>query len=111
MEEEKKKITKMTDEILTYYLKRDGKRINIDIEERYDKYIIVATSKVIVSDEEFEDIVRNFRTNKDLEYDFFWELVGEYSEDEELELLFMLADDIKIYYEEEILKFCIEIAK
>ncbi len=111
MEELKKKIIKMGDEIIQYFLEREGKDINLNIKEDDDKYFLYAKSKLNISEEEMEEIISNYKIHKDIEYDFFWELVGEYSNEEELELLFMLSDDIKIYYDNGILEFIIQINK
>ncbi|VWL85605.1 hypothetical protein [Oceanivirga miroungae] len=111
MEEVKKKIVKMGDEVVQYFLERDGKDISLNIKEDSEHYYLQAKSDVYISEYELEEIFSNYKIHRDLEYDFFWELVGENSEEAELELLFMLADDTKISYEDNILEFNIRVDK
>jgi len=109
--EQKKKIIKMTDEILKFLFQKKAKDINISLSEKDDKYELIANSKTNISDKEMEYIISNFARHKDLEYDFYWELMGENSEEDELELLFILADDVRIYYENDIFTMIIELKK
>lgn len=111
MQEKKKKVVKMIDELLKYFFDNNCKNINMNYKEEKDKYIIEANSELDISEEEIEVLCENFEMHKDKEYDFFWDLMGETSGEAELELLFMLSDDIRIYYEERILKFIIDVKK
>lgn len=101
----------MTDELIKYLLQKDAKDISINLSEKEAKYIIDVKSKIYISEEQMQELSSNFARHKDLEYEFLWELVGEYSDEDELELLFMIADDIRIYYENEILHFILELKK
>lgn len=101
----------MTDEVLKFFLEKKGKEININIAEKEQIFEISAKSKVNISEKEMEYIISNFARHKDLEYDFYWELMGENSDEDELELLFILADDIRIYYENDELLMIIELKK
>lgn len=112
MEEYKKKISKMGDELIKFFLNRGSKKVGLELEDLEDKYILIAKSKADISEEELEELILNYKANKDTEYDYLWELVGDSSDEDELELLFILADNVRIYYDEEdILRFIVEIEK
>lgn len=110
MEEKKRKLAKMVDEVSKFFLSKDATNININISNTGKKYIIDASGEIEIDDDEMEEIVSNLREHKDLEYDFFWELVGEYSDEEEFEIMFLLADEVRIYYENKQLNFVLEIS-
>ncbi|WP_197407850.1 hypothetical protein [Caviibacter abscessus] len=101
----------MADEVLKFLLEKKGKEININISEKEKVFEISAKSKINISEKEMEYITSNFARHKDLEYDFYWELMGENSDEDELELLFILADDIRIYYENDEFLMIIELKK
>ncbi|WP_068268163.1 hypothetical protein [Caviibacter abscessus] len=105
------KLVKMADEVLKFLLEKKGKEININISEKEKVFEISAKSKINISEKEMEYITSNFARHKDLEYDFYWELMGENSDEDELELLFILADDIRIYYENDEFLMIIELKK
>ncbi|QXW65748.1 hypothetical protein KX935_00230 [Streptobacillus moniliformis] len=64
-----------------------------------------------MSDDDLEFINSKLASHKNMEYDFYWELMGEPFEEDELKLLFLLADNVRIYYENNELLFIIEIKK
>lgn len=109
MNEKKKIITKMSDEIVKFYFNKNAEDIYININKEKDSFTLTTSAKINVNDEEMEDVISNFKYNTKAEYEYMWELVGEYSDENELELLFILSKDIKIYYENEILKFIIKL--
>lgn len=99
MDIQKKKITKMSDELLKFYLNKNTKEISINVLEEKKHFSIESKAKIDLTEEEIEYIISNFPKHKDIEYDSYWELMGEYCDDDELELLFLLADSIHVYYE------------
>lgn len=111
MQEKKKKVIKMIDELIRYFFDNNCKNVGINYYEQKDKYVIEANSEIDISEEKIQDLCDNFSVHRYKEYDFFWDLIGETSGEEELELLFILADDIRIYYENNILKFVIDVLK
>lgn len=111
MELKKKQILKMTDEILRYFLEKKANNINFNINELEDKFIIKVSSFLDITEEEIEDINSKFVKHRDKEYEIYWELMGSDSEDDELELLFILATDIIIYYEDDKFTVVIELDK
>lgn len=111
MLEEKKKISRMTDELLNYFLDRNAKDININVLEVENKYIITVFSEIKITEEEIEYINSNFVKHKNIEYECFLDLMGEGCSEDELELLFMVANEVRVYYENNIFKFIVEVNK
>ncbi|WP_067142973.1 hypothetical protein [Oceanivirga salmonicida] len=112
MEEYKRKISKMGDELIKFLLNRGSKKVSLELEDLENEFIITAKSKVVINEEELNELILNYKAHKDMEYDYFWELVGDNSDEDELELLFMLADNVRIYYDDkEGLSFIVEIKK
>ncbi|WP_156298885.1 hypothetical protein [Streptobacillus canis] len=111
MLEQEKIIIKMTDELLKYFLSKKGLKIRVDIEDKDNFFQIIASSKMKITQKELEEIHSKLANHKDREYDFYWELMGEAFEEDELELLFLLADNVGIFYENNELVFIIEIKK
>ena len=54
MVEQKKKIIKMTDEVLKFLFQKKAKDINLSLSEKDDKYELIANSKTNISDIEME---------------------------------------------------------
>lgn len=111
MLEEKKKISRMTDELLNYFLDRNAKNININVLENKNNYVITVSSEIEVSEEEIEYINSNFVRHKNVEYECYLGLMGEGCAEDELELLFMLANSVRVYYDNNIFKFIVEVKK
>lgn len=111
MEEVRKKIVKMSDEIIKYFLLKKGEEIDLNIKEMDEKYVIFVRSKVDISNKEMEELHFKISNHRDVEYDFYWELVGETYDDDELVLLSLISDKVDISYKENIMSFIIELNK
>lgn len=109
MKTKEKKITKMCDELLKYYFNKKATNISININEENEKYTIISKAKFNMTEDEIENLIENLPEHRDLEYETYWELIGEYSDDNELELLFLLSNSIHIYYENNFLIFNLEV--
>ncbi|WP_064591665.1 hypothetical protein [Streptobacillus moniliformis] len=111
MLEQEKIIVKMMDELVKYFLSKNGKKIKVEIEDKDNIFQITSSCNIDVSDDDLEFINSKLASHKNMEYDFYWELMGEPFEEDELKLLFLLADNVRIYYENNELLFIIEIKK
>ncbi|CAM3140764.1 hypothetical protein [Streptobacillus ratti] len=111
MLEQEKIIIKMMDELVKYFLSKNGKKIKVEIEEKENIFQIISSSNIDMSDDELEFINSKLASHKNREYNFYWELMGEPFEEDELKLLFLLADNVRIYYENNELLFIVEIKK
>ncbi|WP_423363433.1 hypothetical protein [Mycoplasma sp. P36-A1] len=96
---EYKKIGKLSDEIITYFLKNNYHHINFDIAIEDERIILNIEINNIKAKEE-KKIIESFdsRRNYSVE-EYGWELLGESESSNELELVGMLFD--RFYYEKE----------
>ncbi len=111
MIDKKKKIIKMQNEILKYMLIKGAVKVDVLYEEKEKMFELTAKSKIAIEESEMENLISKFSRHKEQEYDYYFDLIGETLEDDELELLFALADDVRIYYEKGILIFVVDIKK
>lgn len=111
MLEKSKKVLRMQNELLKYLIIKKAKKVESIYEEKENFYEVTLSAKLNMSEKEIEFLISKFSKNKEREYEYFWELMGESLEEDELELLFTLADDVRIYYENNILKFVLVIEK
>lgn len=107
MLDKKKKIIKMQNEILKYMLIKGALKVDISYEEKEKNFELTAKSKVYMEESEMENLISKFSRHKEQEYDYYFDLIGETLEDDELELLFALADNVRIYYEQDVLTFVV----
>ena len=102
MRHEVKKISKMVDELTTFFLEHEAKSLNIKIENLLDKEVI------IVEAVDLDDIALCVkRLNRFLSYprecemeEYYWELAGETDSSEELGLVGTMIDEANIGYED-----------
>jgi hypothetical protein len=103
-------ISKIVNEIASFYLEKGAKDVKIDITENNQKngYIIHTYGTINLSDSEFENIKKNMEIHQDIEYLEYWELIGEGETSEELTLVARLCDSIYINHENGILELILK---
>ncbi len=97
MKHEPKKISKIVDEILTYFLHHYGTRAEIVVEPEPTRYTIrFRFTDVNMTDEEFETLSERLvvRRQPELE-DYYWQLAGEVEDNSEISLVGMMCDSIE----------------
>ena len=91
-------ISKIVNEIASFYLEKGAKDVKIDITENDQKngYIIHCKIK------------KNMEIHQDIEYLEYWELIGEGETSEELTLVARLCDSIYINHENGVLELILK---
>ena len=99
-------ISKIVNEIASFYLEKGAKDVKIDITENEQKngYIIYTHGIVNLTDSELKDIKKSMEIHQDVEYSEYWELIGEGETSEELTLVARICDSIHINYEDGVLE-------
>lgn len=111
MRHEIKKVSKIVDEIITYFLWKWDVNVNIDIKSDENAYYIsIDFNNIQLSDEEYEDIKSKLsgRRKPELE-DYYWQLSGETVLSNELYFVTIMSDKISIGRKEN--KFYINIVR
>ena len=101
MKHEIKKITKIIDEILTYFMYAHNVRnIQVQIHEHTEgSDISFLISDITISDEDLETLESNLGINRNPELeDYYWQLAGEMEDSSELSLVAMMTDLIELTY-------------
>ena len=99
-------ISKIVNEITSFYLEKGAQNIKIDITENEQKngYNIYTYGIVNLNDSEFKNIKKSMEIHQDIEYLEYWELIGEGETSEELTLVARICDSIHINYEDGVLE-------
>ena len=102
---EAKKISRILDELSTYFLLKDPKKLNISIDNLTDcRTISFEVHGVEYSEEEILDMMTILNEPRQREVEaYYWSLVGESSDDSELSLIGMMIDTAEIRFENSIL--------
>ncbi len=98
MKHEKKKISKMVDEILTYFLFHYNSPAEIRVTPKSGSYLLEFTfSKVEMDKKEFEKLKNRLVSKRvpELE-DYYWQLAGELDDSDELMLVAMMSDTVEM---------------
>jgi len=101
MKHEKKKISKMVDEILTYFLFHYESPAEIRVTPKPDAYLLEFTfSKVTIDKKQFEQLKNRLVGKRvpELE-DYYWQLAGELDDSDELMLVAMMSDSVEMKLE------------
>lgn len=98
MKHEAKKIAKIVDEILTYFLFNYNARSEIRVDPVPGEYRITVTcTGVDMSDEEFAALSKRMAVERQPELeDYYWQLTGETDDSNEMSLVGMMCDSIDI---------------
>ncbi len=98
MKHETKKISKIVDEVLTYFLFHYNTRAEIVVEPEPDRYTIrFRFPDVGMTDEDFSTLSERLvvRRQPELE-DYYWQLAGEVEDNSEISLVGMMCDSIEL---------------
>ena len=100
-------ISKIVNEVTSYYLLKGAKnfQIKIDIdEENNNNYAIYTFGYLNLSENEVSELKKALTIHKDEEYDQYCGLMGEGENADEFMLIARLCDEVIINYEEGILE-------
>lgn len=103
MKHHKKRIAKIADELITYCFFMGAKDINVNIEEKDDCYKIKMVSNYLKSEsEKVKKLVKLLDCPKQVGVEeYYWELTGEGDVNNELSLIGMIIDKLKIKHLED----------
>ncbi len=103
-----KRISKIVDEITSFYLENGSENLEIKIEKNDKEYTIYVCGKTDLTEKEVNEIKKSMNIHHDLEYSEFWELMGEGESTEELILVARICDSVYINYEDGILELVLK---
>ena len=93
-----KRISRIIDELTTFFLKEDTDKIEIRVEKSENKTVISIVDHDTCFDETYiekmADVLKRERQREVEEY--YWQLVGEMDEDYELLLVGVMTDEVEI---------------
>lgn len=95
MHHEVKKISKIVDELMTFFLKEDTNEVDFNIKRESGKSIISITDyNTRFDDESIEQISETLNVQRQLEIEaYYWQLCGETDCDDELLLVGAMVDE------------------
>jgi hypothetical protein len=98
MKHEPKKISKIVDEILTYFLFHFDAKSEITIVPETDHYwMLFRFTDVSISDEQFDALDKRLVVKRQPELEeYYWQLTGEIEDSNELMLVAMMCDSIEM---------------
>ena len=103
-------ISKIVNEITSFYLEKGTKNFQIKVDKAPEKnqYTIFSYGLISLSEKEYEKIKKMTTIHHDVEYDEYWELMGEGENSDELILVSRICDSIEIKYENSILELILK---
>lgn len=103
-------VSKIVNEITSFYLEKNSENFQIKIEKNplKDGYIIFTQGFTVLSDKEIEETEKLLSIHHDAEYDEYWELMGEGDASNKLLLVARICDSIKMDYNDSILKLALK---
>lgn len=106
MKHYKKRVSKIVDELITYFFAMGATDINMDLQETDDYYKIHFKSNYTENNEEkIEKMVKYLKCEKQEEMEeYYWELAGDSDVDTELSLVGMMTDKAEINIGEDIIE-------
>jgi hypothetical protein len=101
MKHNKKRISKIVDELITYFFSMGATDMNI--QEKKDYYKITLNTNYIAKDQaKIEKLIKSLKCDKQEEMEeYYWELAGDCDVDTELTLVGMMIDKAEINIHEE----------
>lgn len=104
-----KKISKIVDELNTYFLKKGSNHVSIDVLEGKKYYEIRFVASIRNVDEDSIKMLKKCLDCDRLEEmeEYYWELTGESDTDTELSIIGMMTDDYELSIQEDKLKLTI----
>lgn len=101
---EAKKISKISDELITFYFENEASNISLEIESNDREYHIKSSSnKINISKSklmEIEEYINKSPREPEME-DYYWTLAGQRHSSEDLSLIGIMVDSCKIEIDEE----------
>ena len=100
MKYEMQKITRIVDVIVDFYMSHSAKKINMSIEDMPDKYILIfEANEIVCSDKTANDLNKLLSIDRQREVEeVYWQLGSNDVEGEEINLVGMMVDEVKIDY-------------
>ena len=100
MKYEMQKITRIVDVIIDFYMSHSAKKINMSIEDMQDKYILIfEADEIVCSNKTANDLNRLLSIDRQREVEeVYWQLGSNDVEGEEINLVGMMVDEVKIDY-------------
>ena len=100
MKYEMQKITRIADVIIDFYMSHSAKKINMSIEDMQDKYILIfEADEIVCSNKTANDLNRLLSIDRQREVEeVYWQLGSNDVEGEEINLVGMMVDEVKIDY-------------
>ena len=98
MKHEQKKISKIVDEVLTYFLYHFNAESRIEVFPEEGRYRMrFRFSKLEISDLQYEELKAGLVVKRQPELeDYYWQLTGEIEESNEMMLIGMMCDSIEL---------------
>lgn len=98
MKHTKKRLAKMVDELITYFFSMGSTSMNVNIEDKAERFVIKLKSNYIDNNEEkINKLIHHLKCDKQEEMEeYYWELAGDSDVDTELTLIGMMTDDVEI---------------
>lgn len=111
MRHEHRKVSRIADELITFFLEHHAKEIKLNVKDLQDREVItIKASPVDHLNEVIEDLekVLSYPRESEME-EYFWELAGECDYSSELALVGSMIDRANIDYEEDYI--CLELIR
>lgn len=100
MKHNKKRVSRITDELTTYLFSMGAKDITIHIKEDEKQFMIKIKSDFVkFSDKEVKTLIQRLNIERQIEMEeYYWELAGESGIDPQLTLVGMMTDEGKVKF-------------
>ncbi|MFA9422043.1 MAG: hypothetical protein ACERLG_00580 [Sedimentibacter sp.] len=98
MKYEMQKISRIVDVMMNFYLHHSAKKMNMSIEDDNDKYILIFdANEISCSDALANQLTKllNIERQREVE-EIYWQLGGNDNDGEEINLVGMMVDEVKI---------------
>lgn len=105
-----KLISKIVNEVTEFYLEKNSEGFSLKIDKNIEKneYTIYTVGKINLKENEIKEIEKTISAHHDVEYDIYWELLGEGENTDEFLLIARICDDVYMNYEERILELVLK---
>jgi len=94
----RKRISRIIDELVTYFFTMGATDINVRVKEEEDRFVIfLKTNYTDKNKDKLDKLVRYLECDKQEEMEeYYWELAGDSDVDTELTLVGMMTDEVEI---------------
>lgn len=106
MTHENQKIARIANALLEYFLSNDAKGLTLSIsEDTKSAYISLEISDITLSSHESEELIEHLYMERQEEMEeYYWHLLGNESETEEISLIGMMVDEATVQYNYPVMK-------